>query len=588
LLVGLSALAVVHFREKTPQSHPVRFQIAMSSNLTPTEIDGFDISPDGRTLAFTAFGPDRVKRLWIRDLSELAATPLSGSENPVNTFFWSSDSHFIVFQSGGKIRRIAIAGGPARTLCDAPDGLIGGFSSANGSIVFGTTGAAIYRVAPDGGTPEALTRAEPSRQETYHAMPVPLPDGRHFLYLRVSSNPEYSGIFVASLDGKPDDPLPRMLLATGFGVRFVPTLRSNVGHLLFLRDGTLLSQELDLDTMQLTGAASPVANHVSSFFVSGFFTASTNGTIVYRTGGTLSRQVTWFDRTGMKTEPVGEPDSYVDVAVAPDGLHGMATRVDSQTNLDLWLLDFRRGIHSRFAFGRFRLFSPVWSSDGRRVVFASNEHGPVDLFEKAVGSEESGRLLFKSNDNKTPTSMSHDRELLLFHTNPSSDLWLLPLSGDTAKPVSLLKTQFNERDGQFSPDGRWIAYQSDESGRLEISVRAFRPEAPEQFASAPSTLVSRNGGIHPRWRGDGRELFYQSGDGKLMTVAVSQGAAQGTAFQAANPLPLFTFPPNAVTAAGTSVMVWEPAPDGQRFLMLLPPADTTQTPFTVLLNWAAN
>jgi len=243
-------------------------------------------------------------------------------------------------------------------------------------------------------------------------------------------------------------------------------------------------------------------------------------------------------------------------------------------------------MHARFAFGRFRLFFPVWSGDGRRVVFTSNEQGSYDLFEKTVGAEGAGRLLFKSNDNKFPTSISRDGQALLFYTNPGvSDLWLLALSGEAAKPIPLLKTQFNELDGQFSPDGRWIAYQSDESGVPEIYVRAFHPEAPEQFAAAPNALVSRNGGIHPRWRADGRELFYQSGDGKLMAVAVAQGGPPGM-FQAANPVALFTFPPNAATAPGNSVIAWSPAPDGQRFLLLLPPADTTQTPFTVLLNWA--
>jgi eukaryotic-like serine/threonine-protein kinase len=158
------------------------------------------------------------------------------------------------------------------------------------------------------------------------------------------------------------------------------------------------------------------------------------------------------------------------------------------------------------------------------------------------------------------------------------------VSGDTSKPVPLLKTQFNELDGQFSPDNRWIAYQSDESGRPEISVRAFHRETPEQFAAAPSVLVSRNGGVHPRWRADGSELFCQSSDGRLMTVAVIDGAS-GTAFHPANPVPLFALPPNAATAAGSAVPAWEPAPDGQRFLFLLPAGDATQTPFTVLLNW---
>jgi len=285
---------------------------------------------------------------------------------------------------------------------------------------------------------------------------------------------------------------------------------------------------------------------------------------VYRTGGTLSRQLTWFDRKGTKGEPVGEPNSYIGVALAPDGVRGMATRVDSRPTLisgcstlcegtgsDLRLDDsvcFLRSGQATAAVPCSCRMSKAPSISTRRV---SAPRGPAGCYsdQARTNSQRASRV---------------NREAVLFHTTPSSDLWLLPLSDGTAKPVPLLKTQFNELDGQFSPDHRWIAYQSDESGRPEISVRAFQPEAPETFSSAPGVLVSRNGGIHPRWRADGRELFYQSTDGRLTAVAVAAGA-QGMAFQAVSPVPLFAFPPNAATVTGTSVTVWSPRRMGSAF-----------------------
>jgi Tol biopolymer transport system component len=580
-VAGLAALALVHLREKPSVVQSVQFEISVPPNVTMGEGDFFEISPDGRKLAFMARGADRVTRLWVRDLNAREARALPGSENAEVTFFWSFDSRSLVFQSSGRMRRIDLVGGPAKTLCDVPSALIGGFSTSEGVIIFGTGQTAVNRVSSDGGTPVAVTRSDSARQETYHALPSPLPDGRHFLYLRVSSNPENSGIFVGSVDAKSDDPPSRMVLATGYGARFVRSSEAGHGHLLFLRNGGLVRQGFDTRTLTLTGEPTPVAGQVGSFFAAGFFSATNDGTIVYRTGSGLNRQLTWFDRHGMKTSIAGEVDGYLGVALAPDGARAIATRLDSQTNQDLWLLDFARATRARFAFGRFRLGNPVWTPDSQRAVFGSNQLGPVDLYEKRLGGAGEERLLFKSGQNKTPTSVSPDGRDLLFHTVPASDLWLLPLRGGDLKPVPLLATPFNELEGRFSPDGRWIAYQSNESGRNEVYVRAFDAQFPERFSASDKVLVSRNGGAQPHWRTDGKELFYGSEDGRVMAVSIPDGAAGGPPLQTGTPVPLFALPANAITTS------WAPASDGQRFLLLLPAADTTQAPFTVLLNWAA-
>jgi WD40-like Beta Propeller Repeat len=292
--------------------------------------------------------------------------------------------------------------GPTTTLCDAPAALVGGFSTPEGVVIFGTT-QVIYRVAWDGGRSEAVTRLDPGRQETYHALPEPLPDGRHSLYLRGSSNPEQSGIFVGTVDGKPEDPPSRRVLGTPNGAQFVRMSATGPGQILFLREGTLMHQAFDPERLALIGDAAPVARPLGSYFASALFSASDDGTIVYRTDNPLNRELVWFGRQGMKMTMIGEPDSYVGFVMAPDGAHAIATRSDAQTNRDLWLLDFTRATRSRFAFGRFPLQAPVWSPDGQRVVFASNELGSHDLYEKSAAGAATERLLFKQAGNQRPT-----------------------------------------------------------------------------------------------------------------------------------------------------------------------------------------
>jgi len=576
--VALAIPAVRHLRETPPVAQRVQLQLEVPPTVSLDVGREGDISPDGRTLAFLARSTDGVTRVWVRELNALDARALPGSENAANKLFWSFDSRFLVFESGGKIKRISLAGGPTTTLCDVPAALVGGFSTPEGVVIFGTT-QVIYRVAWDGGRPEAVTRLDPARQETYHALPVPLPDGRHFLYLRASSNPEQSGIFVGAVDAKAEDsPSPRVL-GTPNGAQFVRTSATGPGQILFMLEGALMHQGFDPGRMVLIGDAAPVASPVGSYFASGLFSVSNDGTIVYRTDNPLSRQLAWFDRQGMKLTAVGEPDTYTAVALAPDGAHAIAVRSDAQTNRDLWLLDFMRATRSRFAFGQFRLWAPVWSPDSQRIVFQSNELGSFGLYEKGAAGVATERLLFKSAEGAMlPTSVSPDGQSLLFHAGANSDLWLLPLNGNDAKAVPLLQTAFNEQDGRFSPDGRLIAWQSNEGGRNEIYVGVFDAQSPERFSTNERIVASRGGGTGPRWRADGKELFYTSPDGQVMAVPVSTGAGIGAAIQAGTPVPLFTLP------EGTAR--WEPVPDGQRFLELVPLAEA-RAPFIVLLNWAA-
>src|SRR5439155_19212463 len=220
----------------------------------------------------------------------------------------------------------------------------------------------------------------------------------------------------------------------------------------------------------------------------------------------------------------------------------------------------------------FPLTGPIWSRDSRYIIYRSNQDGPFNLYEKQVSGGGEEKLLLKTGEDKNQTSVSSDGRFLLFDSGQRKDLWLLPLR-DGDKAVPLRQTQFNESDGQFSPDSRWIAYQSDETGRSEIYVQVFNASSPMTFSSSEKWLVSQAGGNHPRWRADGKELFYQSSDDKMVAVPVTGDST----FRAGTPTALFSLPPNAFT--------WEPAPDGKRFLFLVPAGDAAQAPFTVLLNW---
>ena len=483
-----------------------------------------------------------------------------------------------MFGAGGKLKKIAVQGGPPQTLCDLPRNHVGGAWNRDGVIIFGNLGGSVTRIPSDGGTPVPVTSLDAARQETFHALPSFLPDGRHFVYLRLSSTPENSGVFLGSLDTQPAEQPRKPLVAASLGPGYIPAADSGPGHLLFEREGTLFAQLFDERKLELEGDPVPLAQPVGSFRAGGYFFASNSGTLVYRASSSENTVLTRFDRQGASLGQIGDPDNYnyqISFAITADGTRAALPRLDAQSNEELWLQDLTRAARTRFASGRFRVQNPVWSPDGSRVIFASNQDVPYDLYQKDVyqkpasGGEEQ-KALFKSRQDKVPTSISSDGRLLLFHTAPQSDLWVLPLDGD-GKPAPFLQTPFNERDGRFSPDNKWVAYTSNESGRNEVYARPFRASSGSQAA----VQISQAGGTHPRWRADGRELIYLASDGKIMAVDITPGAA----LQSGVPKPLFDAPSGSTS--------WEVAGDGKRFFFLVPAGEATPAPFTVVLNWTA-
>jgi len=572
-LVAFAALSLIHFRERPLVPTPVQFQISPSGRML--QADAFAVSPDGRHLAFVATGSDGIARLWIRNLDSLEVRVLSdsypGFSKPrffVGPFFWSPDSRFIGFQTGGKLAKIEISGGPAQALCDVQGTVVGGSWNRDGVIVFADLSSAdstigLMQVSAAGGVASPLTTLDPSRKELVHVLPSFLPDGRHFLYLRASSSPEISGAYVGSINTKPEEQDSKRLLATTAAPLYVPSSDSDSGQVLFMRKRTLMAQPFDAHRLEPFGEAVPIAEQVGSFLDYGFFSASSNGVLVYRSDAGIY-QLTWLDRQGKLLGTVAEPDRYNNMALSPDGRRVAVSRTNPENtpNWDVWLLDVGRNTSTRLTYEQVRATFPVWSADGSSIIFGSERAGEINLYLKLASGAGDERLLLKSSDGyKYATSSSRDGRFLLYTViNPKtkSDLWVLPLNGDH-KPIPFLRTEFNESSGQFSPDGHWIAYISDESGGNEIYVRKFSSSSAQgSWDSEGKWLISKGGGTDPRWRGDGKELFYVASDGKLMSVDIRAKPV----FEAGAPRPLFQLPIGFIGVEVTA--------DGRRFLIGVP------------------
>src|SRR5579863_2359525 len=491
--------------------------------------------------------------LWVRSLDALTAQPLAGTEGAAFPF-WSPDSRSIAFFADGRLKRMDASGGPAITLADASAGR-GGSWSRDGVIVFAaSTFGPLLRVSSAGGASSPLKAVQ-------GRLPWFLPDGRHFLY---QVQPGNSVIRVASLDGGET----KMVTEAGSSALYAQ------GHILFLREGTLMAQPFDLKRLANTGEAVPVAEQIQTVLNSGtvgVFSVSETGMLAYRTGMAFGGlQLTWFDRSGKPGPTVGEPADLLGFQISPDQ-KSLAAAIQDRASTDIWTYDVSRGLRTRLTFGP-RAISPVWSPDGRSIVFAWNRQGHFDLYRKAANGGGAEELVYADNLDKFPTSWSADGKLLMYFTGPNVGLWVLPLTG-AAKPFPFLQTPFAAGNGQFSPDGGWVVYQSNESQRNEIYVAPFPgPGGKRQ--------ISTSGGNFPRWRQDGKEIFYMGLDRRLMAAEVT---ARGGALEVGQVRPLFS--PTGITQGSNPF--YDVSADAQRFLLRMFPEQKAGEPLTLVQNWTA-
>ena len=582
-ILAAGGLAFVHLRE--PASAPPelsRFHILPPAKTTWS--NALLLSPDGRKVAFTTTG-EGGNFLWVRAVDTVQARVVAPwSSNPVP--FWSPDSRFLAYQQEGKLKKVDVAGGPPVTLCDAPLAFAGGAWSPDNVIVFADRAGGLMQVSAGGGIPAPLTRLDTTAGEASHALPSFLPDGRHFLYFRRSASAEKTGIYVGSLDAKPEQASP-ILVATTYAAVYAaaPDPRAGTtrgGFLLFVRDSTLMAQPFDPDKRTLSGEPVPIADNLGgTSYGLAPFSASSTGTLVYRGGGGVGitqTQLTWYDRQGAVIGTVGQPGSYNAIALSPDGARAAVERITGGTGSDLWLLETSKdGKAERFTFDSASEGSPVWSPDGARIVYTSTRDGGANLYWKLSNGAGNEDVLFKSAEQKSASDWSRDGHTLVYSSlNAKSqiDMVTLPLEGERKAQV-FLGSPFAEYHGRLSPDGRWMAYESNEAGRLEVYVQPF----PASAERAGKHLVSTGGGIEPVWRRDGKELFYLSGRA-IMAAGVDTGAV----FKSGTPRKLFEGSFGSVNGAGYR---WAAAPDGKRFLMKAAGDAAAQEPLTLILNWSA-
>jgi serine/threonine protein kinase len=569
---GLIALAARDWLRPSAPSRVLRFAVLPPEKtiFTPPgehASSQFALSPDGRSIAFVASPHGGRALLWIRPLDSLSAVSFPGSEDAVHPF-WSPDSRSIGFFTPTSLKRVEASGGPPQKICDSSGGR-GGSWSPEGVIVFADSAATpLFRVPDSGGEPEPVTRLNVSRGENSHRYPFFLSDGRRFLYWMRGRQREHQGIYVASLDS----PEGRLVLKTeSLGVYAPPR------HLLTVRQGMLVAYPFDETNARVGDRPIRIAESIPSGAPPGYAPiAVSRDVLAYSSSFPRGRELLWIDRSGHTLGNVGEAGDYSTPDLSPDAKRlAVSMREGSKVDSDIWLFDFGRGAWSRFTFDAGNERAPLWSPDGNRILFGSSARGLMDLYEKPAGGAGEPLLLLGTPEDKFPSDWSRDGRFVVYHTYGGKnawDIWIAPTGG--GKPFPFLASRFTEVQGRISPDGRWVAYASDESGRVEISVTDFP-------AKKGRWQISTNGGLQPAWRADGKELFYVTPDQALMSVALRAGDVLETA----PPVALFktNFPP----WVPAYWRYYDPSEDGQRFLVAALLAEAGAAPINVVVNWTA-
>jgi eukaryotic-like serine/threonine-protein kinase len=523
------------------------------------------ISPDGKYLAFSAAAPGWGGQLYLRRIDSLSETPLSGTEGALNPF-WSPDSRWIGFVAGSKLRKISVDGGSPITICNSSD-LRGGSWGSNGTILFvPSVGVPVYSVSEAGGTPIAVTQLDQSAGELTHRWPVFLPDGKHFLFF---SRGRENAIYAASVDSKER----KLILKNDTNALYV-----SPGYLLFVRDGVLMAQSFDVEHLKLRGSAVAVADGVPIFGGQqrGLFSASEQGTLAIHSKAEMLTQLVWVDPLGRPLEPLADPAMFAlrtsFMRVSPDGSKLVLGIIDPKDGSEnLWVIDMASHQMTRLTFEKLLAQFPLWSPDGSRLLYSSNRIGHPQMFSIAAAGVSEGQLFLPSDYNDGAESWSPDGRYLIFRRAPieaigETGLWVLPLFGDKkAYPLFADSHSQQQWGAVFSPDGKWLAYESNESGAWELYIVPF-PNARMKIQ------ISKNGAILPHWSRDGRQLFYLGKD-HVITVASLRFAAGGVEVTDTRNLFKLEIPDFEVSA------------DGKRFLVYKAVDNQEPSSLTLITNW---
>ena len=572
-VLGLAAIPlgyVAYGRTAEEAPHVVRFTVPPPEKGALSTNGVLQLSPDGRHIAYLARVESTSTQLWVRDLDSLASRLLV--KDSARSPFWSPDGRSIAFQAGGKLQRIDVSGGPALSLCSAPN-TYGGTWSHDNVILFVPTAGPIQRVSAGGGDSTPVTQLDTAAGEIAHAFPWFLPDDRHFLYTAYTSDEDKSAIYVGDLQSK--QARTRVLSAKSNAV-YVPP-----GYILFTRDHTLMAQRFDTGKLRTVGDAFPIAENVDTLPgpARAYFTASQNGVLAYESGAlSANLQMTWFDRSGRAVGTVGTPGDTEWSAISPDGKMVAIDRRDAQTGVwDIWIHDLARGTDSRFTFNSKNNQFPVWSPDGKYLTFNSDRKGNFSVYRKAVGGVGQDEEVDTDDLIKRPTAWSPDGHFIVEESNAATsktgnDIWIASatVGAGGEKPRPYLQTEFAEGQAKVSPNGKWLAYRSNETKRNEVYVMSF-PNPGGKWQ------ISTNGGSIPVWSRDGKQLFYIGANSKLMAVDI-----RGTG---ANPEPGIPQPLFEVRL-GTNNPAFDVSSDG-RFLFATPVEQTSAAPITVVVNWQA-
>ncbi|MBI5215399.1 MAG: protein kinase [Ignavibacteriae bacterium] len=572
-LIASGAVGYILFQKPAP---PPEIPVTRAYILPPSRVNfnvqnggHLAVSPNGKKVAFVGFDTTGTNQLWVRAIESLTAVPLAGTNGAYHPF-WSPDGKSLAFFADGKLKKIDAAGGPVVTICDAPAGRGGTWNNAGMILLAPNSLDALYKVSAAGGVPVAATKLDTANKIQNHRWPHFLPDGKHFIYTTqtAATASENDVVRIASLDSSVDS----VLMLGNSNVEYAS------GYLLFHRQAMLMAQPFDTATFRFYGDAVPIAEQLqyNNGRSRAMFSVSTNGVLIFQTGEEQQTKFAFFDRAGNRLNlldtkwPRGGRLSHDGKKIAY-----VFQEKQSRQN-DVWLYEINGGRSSRFTFDMATDIASYWSPHDDSVVFSSDRSGKFDLYIKSANGTGTEQLLIKSDDGKYVTDWSLNGKYLTYTSfgNPKTknDMWLLPMTGNRT-PVPFLQTEFNEANGSISPDAKWIAYQSDESGKNEVYVRALD-------GTAGKWGVSINGGNNPRWSRDGKTIFFQA-SGKAMGAAVR---VVQSAIVVDSVRTFFDFESRGIFR-GFAGGIQDVSGDGQKFLFMVTELDQTSPPITLVVNW---